>query len=394
MRIGIFTESYEPIVNGVSVCVSTLRDELTRRGHDVFVFAPAFKGHTDAHTNVFRLPARHTPLMPDYPFPIPYSPRVREQFESLRLDIVHTQTPFLLGILGARWARQCRIPLVSTNHTLYTEYAHYVPLRPKVLTRSGLIRLMRWYYSGCDAVVVPSTPVERILRSYGIRTRVEVIKTGVVGAAPLNPEQREEVRRRLGIAPGGFLLLYVGRIAREKNLQMLLNAYKTVLTRHPNVTLIMVGGGPAMAETREFASEIGVLDGVQFAGMLPRDEIDPIYGAADAFAFPSTTETQGIAICEALSAGLPVVAVNAGGIPENIQPGVDGFLTKDDSDEFADRISYLVSNERERLQMSAQARINASHFSIDRMVGDFEAFYSSVVDGRVPALPRATEICG
>lgn len=379
MRIGVFTESYEPIVNGVSVCVGTLRDELSRRGHEVFVFAPAFKGHTDQRANVFRLPSTHTFLMRDYPFPIPFSPGIRRAFESLKLDVVHTQTPFLLGLLGAKWARRNGIPLVSTNHTLYTEYAHYVPVRPMAVTRLALIRLMKWYYSGCDAVVAPSGPVEAILRSYGIRTRIEVIRTGVVAAAPLSPDERRRHRSRLGFGEDEFVLLYVGRIAREKNLRMLLDALKLASRVDSRLRLVLVGGGPALAETRRRAEEVGVADSVQFTGMLPRPEIDPLYAAADTFVFPSTTETQGIAICEALSAGLPIVAVNAGGIPENVRQGVDGFLTANDAAEFAERICFLASHEDKRKQMSAQARANAGQFSIDRMVSDFERLYASVI---------------
>lgn len=384
MRIAIFSESYEPIVNGVSVCVSTLRDELSKRGHEVFIFAPAFRGHTDAVGNVFRLPSVHTVFMRDYPIPIPYSPTIRRAFESLDLDVVHTQTPFLLGILGAKWARRCGIPLVSTNHTLYTEYAHYAPIRPMALTKAFLVRLMKWYYSGCDAVVAPSRPIEAILRSYGVRARVEIIKTGVVAAAPLSAAQRQEVRHGLGVLDDELLLLYVGRIAREKNLRMLLEAFRIALGVNPRLKLALVGGGPALAETRRRAEEIGVSGSTRFVGMLPRGQIDPLYAAADIFVFPSATETQGIAICEALSAGLPVVAVDAGGIPENIQHGVDGFLTADDPAEFADRICFLASRRDERERMSAQARVNARQFSIERMVSDFERFYNSVITAAAP----------
>jgi 1,2-diacylglycerol 3-alpha-glucosyltransferase len=380
MRIAIFTESYEPIINGVSVCVSTLRDGLSRRGHDVFVFAPAFKGYEDTVEGVCRLPATHTVLMPDYPFPLPFAPEARRVFAGLKLDIVHTQTPFMLGVLGAKWARRFGVPFVSSNHTLYTEYVHYAPIRPKALTKWFLVRLMRWYYSGCDAVVVPSCPVEKILRSYGVKTRVEVIKTGIDPVCQLPPEHRGEARRLHGVAEGDFMLLYVGRIAREKNLRMLLTAFKTVAARHDRAKLVLVGGGPALAETKAFAAELGLGTRVEFMGMLKRRDIAPIYGAADAFAFPSTTETQGIAICEALSAGLPVVAVNAGGIPENLENGVDGFLTNDDPVEFADRISFLINSPEDRAAMGARARANACNFSVDRMVDDFERFYESVIN--------------
>lgn len=381
MRIAIFTESYEPIINGVSVCVSTLRDGLNARGHEVFVFAPAFHGHTDKCDNVYRLPARHTFLMPDYPFPVPFAPDIRRQFAALKPDIVHTQTPFLLGVLGAKWARRFGVPFISTNHTLYTEYAHYVPVRPKALTKWFLMALMRWYYSGANALVVPSGPVAKMLRSYGIKTRIEVIKTGIDPIPCLSPEMRESMRVRHGVRQDDFLLLYVGRIAREKNLRMLLTAFKAVVSTHPSAKLLLVGGGPALSETKSFAAGLDLGDHIEFTGMLKRDEIDPIYGAADAFAFPSTTETQGIAICEGLSAGLPVVAVNAGGIPENLQHGIDGFLTKDDPVEFADRISYLIDNPAARAAMSANARANARNFSIDHMVSDFEKLYESVVSG-------------
>lgn len=382
MRIGIFSESYEPIVNGVSVSVNTLMDELTRRGHEVFVFAPAFSGFKDERENVFRFPSVHTPLHRDYPFPVPFAPDVKRKFDALKLDIVHTQTPFILGIVAARWAHEQGIPLVSTNHTLYTEYSHYVPIRPKSLTRGFLIGLMKWYYSKCDSVVVPSGPVEGLLRSFGVRTNVKVIKTGVIGISPSNPEMRLAARKRYGIGENEFLLLYVGRVAREKNLNMLLKAFKQVSLQHDNTRLLLVGGGPALDETKRFASELNLDDKAIFAGMLKRRDIEPIYACADAFAFPSTTETQGIAICEALSAGLPVVAVNAGGIPENVQPGIDSFLTNDDPEEFADRISFLITHEPERREMGEHARINAAQFSIERMVTEFEELYGAVVNGK------------
>lgn len=385
MRIAIFTESYEPIINGVSVCVSTLREGLMNRGHEVSVFAPSFKDHEDTVKGVHRLPSCHTFLMPEYPFPVPFSPAVREAFASLKPDIVHTQTPFLLGVLGARWATRYKVPLVSTNHTLYTEYVHYAPIRPKSLTRAFLVRLMKWYYSGCSAVVVPSKPVEAILRTYGVKTPVEIIKTGIDCIPALASDKRAEVRRLHGIGENDFLLLYVGRIAREKNLRMLLTAFKTLIARHDRARLILVGGGPALAETKAFSSALGLDGKAEFLGMLKRHEIAPIYAAADAFAFPSTTETQGIAICEAMSAGLPVVAVNAGGIPENVKDGIDGFLTSDSPDEFADRMSYLITHDRERTEMGVRAGENACNFSVERMVDEFERFYMSVIEEGSPA---------
>jgi 1,2-diacylglycerol 3-alpha-glucosyltransferase len=382
VRIAIFTESYEPIVNGVSVFVGTLRDEMVRRGHQVYIFAPEFRGFKDERDSVFRWPSRHTFFMPDYPFPLPFAPQLAKTFESLDVDVVHTQTPFILGIAGAKWAKGFGIPLVSTNHTLYTEYAHYVPIRPMIITKLVIIQLMKWYYSKCDVVVAPSGVVRDILRSYGVTSRIEVVKTGVVPTVPLPPDTRERVRTQLKIQPHDFVLLYVGRIAREKNLEMLLRAFRILLSRHSNIRLLLVGGGPALAEMRKLVRRLRVEDRVHFLGMLPRRDIDPIFAASDVFVFPSTTETQGIAICEAMSAGLPVVAVNAGGIPENISDGEDGFLTQDDPNAFADRIEYLLTHDKERQQMGLRARENAGKFSVESMGDTFERIYSSVITAR------------
>ena len=375
MKIAIFSESYEPIINGVSVCVNTLRDGLIKRGHDVWIFAPEFEKHIDEYNQVVRVPSVHTFIMQDYPFPVPPAHAARKTFNSLKFDIVHTQTPFILGIMAANWAKKAGIPLVSTNHTLYTEYAHYVPIRPKSITRNLLIWLMRWYYAKCEAIVVPSNPVKDMLLAYGIKKPIEVIKTGVVGSIRASDKRIAEVRKNIKLNSSNNLILYVGRIAREKNLSLLLKAFKKVLLTYPDTKLAIVGGGPALNETKAETKELGIISSVTFTGMLNRSDLDPYYSAADIFVFPSKTETQGIAICEALSAGLPVVAVNAGGIPENIKDGEDGFLVNDDVDEFAEKLEILINDSKLRKDMGNAAAINACEFSIDRMVTDFEEFY-------------------
>lgn len=375
MKIAIFSESYEPIVNGVSVCVNTLRDGLIKRGHDVWIFAPEYEKHIDEYNQVIRVPSMHTFIMQDYPFPIPPAYNAQKRFYSLKFDIVHTQTPFILGMMAANWAKKAGIPLVSTNHTLYTEYAHYVPIRPKSITRNLLIWLMRWYYAKCEAVVVPSNPVKDMLLAYGIKRPIEVIKTGVVGSIKASDEKIAEVREYLNLKTTDNLILYVGRIAREKNLSLLLKAFKKVLMTYPDTKLAIVGGGPALNETKVETSKLDIKSSVTFTGMLDRSSLDHYYSAADIFVFPSKTETQGLAICEALSAGLPVVAVNAGGIPENIKDGEDGFLVNDDVDEFAQKLELLIKDSKLRKDMGNAASINSCEFSVERMVTNFEEFY-------------------
>lgn len=384
MKVAIFTESYEPIVNGVSVSIATLRDGLRSRGHEVRVFAPRFPGHEDA-VGTHRFPAGMSRFAPGYPIPFPYSTRVWKEFEAYAPDIVHTHTPFILGSTGMSWARRLRIPVVSTNHTLYTEYTHYFPFAPKSLTSAALVFLMRWYYSKCDAVVVPSKPVEGVLRGYGIKTRIEVIKSGVTNR---RRDDRSGFRSEFSVPDDVFLMLYVGRVAKEKNLGLLLDAFMTVHASHPSTRLMIVGSGPDEQSCRTRAGELGISDFVHFTGMLGRSEVERAYSAADLFAFPSVTETQGLVICEALTAGLPCVAVRAAATPEVIQDGTDGLLTPNTPDGFAEGVIRLIRDDALRARLSEGALANASSFSPDAMANQFECFYKSIIGGvKSEALP-------
>jgi len=385
MRLAVFSESYEPIVNGVSVCVATLRDGLEQSGNHVTVFAPAYLGHKDTHPDVIRVPSLRTPFMPTYPIPVPISNRCTADFRNGNFDIIHTQTPFLLGLMGLDLGRKYSVPVISTNHTLYTEYAHYVPLRPKAITKWIMTTLMRCYYNRCKVVVVPSQPVVDILRSYGVTTRLEIVKTGVDPVAnQLDSAERADLRKELVGTDDGAMLLYVGRIAREKNLTMMLRAMQQLDHQGIDARLVVVGGGPALDETKRFAQSLDMKSGrVVFMGMMERQKIRKLYDASDLFVFPSTTETQGIAICEAMTAGLPVVAVNAGGIPENVTSGVDGYLTNDSYVEFAEKIIELLEDPAKRLEMGAKARISSSRFTVEEMIIRMQRIYESVLNNNV-----------
>lgn len=378
MRIAIFTESFEPIVNGVSVSVATLRDGLMARGHEVYLFAPHFPKHLDSE-GVYRFSSLTTPIAPGYPFPLPWAPRIKKSFRSFRPDIVHTHTPFVLGLAGLRWARQKQIPIISTNHTLYSEYTHYVPLVPKVWTKAFLKSWMRHYYEQCDAVVVPSHPVESVLRDYGINTRIEVIKSGVVAT---RTHRHPEVREAFGIPENAFLLLYVGRVAKEKNLGLLLNAFKAIKEKHAEAMLMIVGSGPYERFMQAQSRQLGIDNSVRFVGMLERDVVAKIYNSADAFVFPSLTETQGLVVCEALSVGLPVVAVRAAGTPEVVDDGIDGLLTDNSVEDFASATCKLISDPLLRANLSHGGLVNAPRFSTETMAERFETLYESLIQLR------------
>lgn len=378
MRIGIFSESYEPVLNGVAVSVATLSRELKSLGHRVYVFAPAYPGYHEADRDVFRFPSVRTLVAPDYPLAFPYMSGLRSRVEALKLDVIHTHTPFMLGLLGLGLGRRLGIPVVSTNHTQYAEYVHYFPLAPRRVSRAFVIGLMRRYYSACDSIVVPSKAMAEMLRSHGVSVPIHVVATGNSLDVTRDPAFRETIRREYNLPLDAMVLIYVGRLAREKNLSLLLDAFNRLSAIHQELRLILVGGGPYRAWLKRRVKQRGLADKVVFTGLVPRERVGQMYCVGDIFVFPSTTESQGLVLCEALKAGLPCVAVRAGGSPEMLREGEDSLLTEDDVDDFTAKIQRLLEDKALREHLSAGAIENSSRFCTNDMAVRMIDVYESV----------------
>jgi 1,2-diacylglycerol 3-alpha-glucosyltransferase len=375
MRIAQFTESYRPVINGAAVAVQLLDEELSQR-HHVEVFAPRFPGHKDDR-RVRRFPSYFWPGHRDYPLALPFSPSIRTSFRKAGFDVVHTHSPFALGQTGLRWARSQWIPVVTTYHTLYVEYAHYAGIAPPELTRRYLRELSRRYCNAVDAVVVPTAPIRDVLREYGVTRPVHVIPTGLRLRAP-QPPDREFPRRAFGIPEDAPLVLYAGRLAREKNLELLFGGFARVARALPEARLLICGSGPAEGEARALAAATGAGDRIVFAGFVPTDRMPAVYAAADVFAFASLTDTQGLVLTEAKAAGLPAVSVDAYGPGAVVKHGVDGFLTPNDPEAFAEGLLTLLRNPDLAARMREAAVQEARRFSIEATAQAYEAVYDEV----------------
>ena len=377
-RVGMFSESFHPVQNGVTTSVLSLVAGLRERGHHVCVFAPAHEHQPHTESNVLRFPSFVSAFNREYPLAYPFYPRLAlaTHFDRLRLDVVHTHTPFVLGLTGAKLALRRGVPLVTTFHTLYSQYTHYVPLLPDAVTQSLLERYLPWYYNRCAAIICPSEVAATTLRSLGVECSVQIIPTGIPLPPPdaLTDEARACARQRLDIAPDAPLLLYAGRIAREKNLEWLLEAFGRVRAQLPLVRLALVGGGPFLEELQSKAAEFGA--GVLFLGPTPRRDLDALFAACDVFVFPSPSETQGLVIGEARAAGVPCVVVDAGGAAESVKDGEDGFrVPPDDAEAFAARIVLLLTDAPRMVEMRANARRNALRHTPERMIKRVLAVY-------------------
>jgi glycosyltransferase involved in cell wall biosynthesis len=369
------------MLNGVAVSVATFAHELERQGVRVYIFAPAYRGYQETADNVFRFPSFHPPHVPDYPLSFPYSSKALARFGGLHIDVVHTHSPFLLGRVGAALARRHRLPLVHTYHTLITEYVHYVPFA-RGLARRAAIRLSRTYCNRATAVIVPTPAIRDVLHSYGVTAPIAVIPTGV-DLQP-DPPGRQTLRQQWGVSEATPVLLFVGRIAREKNVALLLQTHARIVQTFPEACLVLVGGGPELAASQARARALGIADRTRFVGPVAHDQIAAYYTAADLFLFPSVTETQGVVLTEAMSVGLPCVAARAYGAAQIVRDGSTGFLTEPTAEALASAALTLLQRPALRQQMSRQSRAAAQSFSSPELAQQLVATYENALRSRRP----------
>ncbi|MDH7576464.1 MAG: glycosyltransferase family 4 protein [Bacillota bacterium] len=379
MKIGIFTDSYKPYVSGVVRSIDTFSRELVRRGHEIYVFAPRYPGGQEENGNVYRFPSFHTPANPEFYIGLPLPWRAIRYAKKWSLDLIHVHSPFLLGRLGASFARRLKVPLVFTYHTLYDQYIHYFPFA-RGLARHVVIHMARDFCNRCDLVITPTGVIRNLLEGYGVRRPIVPIPTGIY------PERFHAgdpcfLYENFGIPWEEKILLFVGRIGKEKNLDFLFRVFRQVLQQHHAVTLVLVGSGPEKKALETFAEELGINSKVIFTGLLPPDVVAGAYRSADLFVFPSVTETQGLVLLEAMAAGLPVVARAAFGSLAMVQDGKTGFLCDEREEEFAARIILLLENSSLRKQMSEAARARACRLSAEKMALRLEKAYLALLNG-------------
>ncbi len=392
MRIGFFTDTYTPQINGVVTSIRLFATALEARGHEVYVFAPTPR-HPDDADRVVRFPSMPWAFQPEMRVASPVSIAALRTLDSLKLDIVHSHDPFSIGLLGLNVAWRKRIPYVHTYHTLYPEYVHYV--WETRLTKRLAERLSRDFCQRCDSIVAPSSKVDAYLRAWGVTVPVDVIATGIDVETYARPEpvRLDSLRARLSLGAEERVVLFVGRLGREKNIELLLRALWH--SRHPNVKLLVVGDGPHRHELEAIAAELGLENRVIFAGYLERADTVAAYHLADVFAFASTTETQGLVIGEAMAAGLPVLAVHDHAVEDFVVDGQTGFVVPALAEDLARALDDLLADETERARLAEASRERSSAFSIECQAEKLEAHYERAMDRFVPrvllkrpALPR------
>ncbi len=347
MKIAIFTNNYLPNPYGVAVSVETFREELEKRGHTVYIFAPEWKGYEDKNPNIFRYPSIDIKFKFRFPLPLPYSWRISKILKNLEIDIIHAQHPNLLGLTAKHWSGKKKIPLVFTWHTLYNHYTNFVPFLPKKWLEKKVVAQAVKYANQANAVIAPTDSIIAMLRKWGVKQQIFSIATGIK-ETDFSGVNGKAVRQKYQITDDEIVLLLISRLTEEKNIEFVFRALKDILARNKKIKFLVAGNGYLLPKLKNFCEENSISKQVIFSGLISRLEIKNYYACADIFVYASKSETQGIIPLEAMYSKLPIVAIFSTGISSLMLDRGNGFLVRDNEDDFAQAVMKLVEDKKMR----------------------------------------------
>jgi 1,2-diacylglycerol 3-alpha-glucosyltransferase len=381
LNIGIFTDTYYPQINGVATSTRLLERELTKKGHNVYIFTPSDPNSKDDGRNIFRIPSAPVSFSPGNRVGLFYSPRMLFKLIRLKLDVVHTQTEFFLGVFGKLASKFFGIPQVHTYHTMYEDYVHYVA-NGKLLSKQFARNYSRMFCNKAKAVIAPVNKARDSLIDYGVIRPIRVIPTGI----DFEPFSRErytaddilKTKNELGIPADAHVLVSVGRVAKEKSLDAVIRKVPEMIGLIPGLKFVIVGPGPMKEPLEQMSAELGLKDTVIFAGPRPWAEIGKYYQIGDAFICASTSETQGLTYIESMAAKVPVIAKRDKSVEGVVIDGETGYFF-DTDDEMPELVRRVMQNREERLTIAGKAFENIRYLSAERFGSDIEVLYNEVI---------------
>jgi 1,2-diacylglycerol 3-alpha-glucosyltransferase len=382
MKIGLFTDTYYPQINGVASSILVLKENLETLGHQVYVFTTTDPKSLQNEKNVYRMPS--LPFASAKRFGMIYHPRLVKLIKELELDIIHTHTEFSLGIFGRSMARKLTIPLIHTYHTMYENYTHYI-VKFRMLdfiAKNTARKISSNYCNSVDKVIVPTDKVKDLLLNYNVKQSISVIPTGISLEKFTKYNKRsaavQKLRADLGIHDNDKVLLYIGRIAEEKNIAELLISLNSYLKSKDDAKFVLIGDGPERINLEERAKKMGLHKQIIFAGERPWGSIGMYYQLGDVFVSTSQSETQGLTYIEALASGIPVLAKADRCLDGVLHNDVNGYAFKDKED-FLQALDKILYNERKNKALSIGATQSIERFSATYFASAVEEIYNNVL---------------
>ncbi len=378
MRVLMLSDVCFPRINGVSTSIETFRSALAIRGAASTLVAPDYGAGASA-AGVVRVPARRVPGDAEDRLVHYRKMRRATLVAAAECDVIHIQTPFAAHYAGLHAAGVLGLPVIATYHTLFEEYLqHYIPWLPAPALRALARRFSASQCNRLDAVIVPSTAMRERLQEYGVHRPIHVLPTGLPAAA-FTPGDGPRFRARHGIAAERPVVLFVGRVAHEKNIAFLLEVVAQARHSLPELLFLITGEGPARRDLEQQTARLGLADNVRFLGYLDRKlELPSAYAAADAFIFASRTETQGLVLLEAMAQRCPVVGLSVMGTADILQPRRGCRIAPDDPIGYAAVLVELLNDPEMRVRMGDQARTFARTWSDQEMARRLLEIYQAL----------------
>jgi len=379
VNIGIFTDTYFPQISGVATSIATLDLELTARGHNVFIFTSEDKqANIETESGkVFRFPSVSSTIIPERHLAYRGIRKASKLIKRYDIDLIHTQTEFTMGYLGKYIAHKHKLPFLHTYHTMYEDYLHYVA-RGKLLTPKMVGWMTKWFCHKADRVIAPTSKVKRTLHGYNVQSPIGVIPTGInVDRFKRTEEsmfQAAILRKKLNILPEDRVIVSVGRLAEEKNIDALLHAVHHSKKCHSPIKLILVGDGPHKTSLKKLTKTLAIEDDVQFIGAVCWEEVHIYYQLCDLFVSASTTEAQGLTYFEAMAAGCVVVAKADPSIQQAIVHNETGYIFEND-DDLAPLLNKIFQQKGERVAVQLKSGQFVESISAKAFGKKIEAIY-------------------
>ena len=374
MRVGIFTESYPPLVNGVSTSILMLEHALTKLGHEVFIITVSDNKKDyvlENNGHILRLPSVNLANCYDYKMTSVYPIKAVNMIKKMNLDVIHSNVEFTVGIFARVVSEQLSIPLVHTYHTNWEDYTHYITKNKKILDDicKKLLKYLVVFFEDktVTELIVPSNKIYNLFKDkYKFTKNIHIIQTGIETSKfykeNFNLKDINSLKKKLGIKKKDFVVMTVSRLAKEKRVDRIINNHKELVKKYSNMKLLIVGDGPDIDKLKDEAKSLGVSDSVIFTGKVPLNDIPIYYQLGNVFVTASKSETQGLTVVEAISSSLPVVAVKDDSFVNSVIEDFNGFVFTDD-EKYINSISKLYEDKELYNRLSNQSRLLSEDFS-------------------------------
>ena len=381
MRIAIFSDTYTPDINGVATSTKILKDELINHGHEVLVVTSELPSESDyeddPNDNILRVPGLEIQALYGYRACNIYSFKGMKEIKSMNIEVIHVQTEFGIGIFGRIVGEALNIPVVYTYHTMWADYSHYVnPINSTAidgLIKKAITRISKFYGDKSAELIVPSIKTKEALEKYGLHKNMHIIPTGLEldKFDPKNKDDKliNQIKEKYGIKDL-LIVAFLGRIAKEKSIDVLIDAMKEIVKENDNILCLIVGGGPYLDELKELVKDDQIEKYIIFTGPKPSQEVPSYYHLSNVFVSASVTETQGLTYIEAMASGIPAVARYDQNLENVIIDGVNGYFFKE-TNELVSILLNMMNSDCSK--MAREAYLHAMKFSS-------EVFYEKVID--------------